>query len=158
MAQSSLFPYNLEYLFSYTADLEKIPEVIGQTPDGILINFYVTGGTISGPKLSGTLTHGGGDWYTLREDGVGISNVRATFQTDDGALIYTDYIGIMDLGPDGAANFAKGQVANIVPLKTTPRYHTAHPQYAWLNRLQCLGVGQVDHTAMTVSYDVYAVM
>lgn len=157
MSENALLPYTLDYLFSYTADLEKIPEVIGQTPDGILINFYVTGGTISGPKLNGTLTHGGGDWYTLRPDGIGISDVRATFQTNDGALIYSAYTGVMDLGEDGAANFAKGQVPNIVPLKVAPRYHTAHPEYLWLNRLQCLGIGQVDHTAMTVSYDVYAV-
>ncbi len=32
---------------------------------------------------------------------------------------------------------------------------TAHPAYAWLNRLQCLGIGEVDLSKNRVTYDVY---
>jgi hypothetical protein len=31
----------------------------------------------------------------------------------------------------------------VVPaLRVVPRYQTSHPDYLWLNRLQCLGIGQ----------------
>ncbi len=38
----SIFDYALEHLFSYTAELEP-PEMIGPVPEGIRVNFYVTG-------------------------------------------------------------------------------------------------------------------
>ena len=157
MPTDAPFPFALEHIFSYTADLDKTPEVIGQTPEGILVNFYVTGGQVTGPKVTGQLSHVGGDWYTLRPDGVGISDVRATMQTADGALIYMAYTGVMDLGEDGCEKFVKQQLPDLIPLRVTPRYHTAHPNYQWLNRLQCIGIGQVDNSQSTVSYDVYAI-
>ena len=38
-----------ELIMSYTAKLAD-PEVIGATPEGIPVNFYVTGGEVTGPK------------------------------------------------------------------------------------------------------------
>jgi hypothetical protein len=35
-----------EYIFSYTAQVRLPPEVIGPTPDGIRVNFYVPGGDV----------------------------------------------------------------------------------------------------------------
>ena len=42
------------------------------------------------------------------------------------------------------------------PTRTTPRLHTAHPSYRWLNRLQCMGIGEVRMTELTYTYDLYA--
>jgi Protein of unknown function (DUF3237) len=53
--------YRLEYIFSYTAQVRLPPEVIGPTPDGIRVNFYVTGGEVDGPKLKGKLAPVGGE-------------------------------------------------------------------------------------------------
>ncbi len=63
---------------SYVVTLENPPEVIGPVPEGIRANFYVTGGEISGPRLQGTVRPVGGDWLTVRTDGMGILDVRAT--------------------------------------------------------------------------------
>ena len=82
-----------EFLFRMFATLEA-PQQIGQTHEGIRSVFYATGGTIEGPRVKGTVLPGGGDWYRQREDGVGELDVRATFKTDDGALIYTHYRGV----------------------------------------------------------------
>jgi hypothetical protein len=43
--------YRPEYIFSYTAQVQLPPEVIGPTPDGIRANFYVIGEEVEGPKL-----------------------------------------------------------------------------------------------------------
>jgi hypothetical protein len=40
-------------------------------------------------------------------------------------------------------------------LRIVPRYHTSHPDYLWLNRLQCVGVGTADLVQHKVSYDIY---
>jgi hypothetical protein len=57
-----------EHVMSYTAQLAA-PEVIGSVPDDLKINFYVTGGTVTGPRISGKFRPVGGDWLTLRRDG-----------------------------------------------------------------------------------------
>lgn len=147
---------NTEYLCSYTASLKNPPEVIGPVPGGLRVNFYVTGGEVTGPKLQGTLRPVGGDWLTVREDGIGILDVRATIESHDGALIEVTYNGVADLGEDGYQRFIDGEVPTKFPLHTAPRFRTAHPDYLWLNRLQCINVGEADLTSFIVRYDVFA--
>src|SRR5271157_1340751 len=77
-----MFDYSLEHLFSYVVSVEK-PQMIGHLPEGIRAIFYVTKGEITGPKLRGRFLPGGGDWLTVRTDGVGILDVRATLERDD---------------------------------------------------------------------------
>jgi len=151
------FPgYTPTYLFSYHAAVRLPPEVIGPVPEGIRANFYVTGGEISGPKITGTILPVGADWLVIRRDGVGILDVRATMQTHDGALIYTQIMGVLDLGSDGYDKFLQGDLPAKVFIRAVPRFQTAHPDYLWLNRLQCLNVGEIDTAAGIVKYDVYS--
>jgi Protein of unknown function (DUF3237) len=98
----------------------------------------------------------GGDWLTLRTDGMGILDVRATIETQEEALIYVSYTGVGDLGEDGYERFLRGEGGGIVPLRVVPRFLTAHSDYQWLNRLQCVGIGQVNLESLEVGYDVYA--
>ena len=152
-----MFDYDLEHIFSYTATLHP-PEVIGPVPEGARVNFYVSDGEATGPKIHGKFHPVGGDWLVVRTDGVGMLDVRATIETrDEEALIYVTYTGVGDLGEDGYERFLRGELSGSVPLRVVPRFLTAHPDYRWLNRLQCLGIGEVDLERSEVSYDVYAV-
>jgi hypothetical protein len=148
---------SLEGIFSYTATVNSPPEVIGPVPEAIRVNFYVTGGRVEGPKLNGKILPVGGDWLTIRTDGVGILDARATFETEDGALIYTTYSGVLDLGEDGYHKFLRQEMPAYIQLRIAPRYYTAHHEYKWLNRVQCLGIGQADMERSEVHYDIYAV-
>lgn len=150
------FPYQMDYVGSYSATLRNPPEVIGALPEGIRINFEVTGGEVGGGSIRGIVRPAGGDWFTLRSDGVGILDVRATIETHDGALIYLHYSGVGDFGPGGHADFLAGKLPKTLGLRTAPQMHTAHPDYAWVNRLQFVGVGAVDLETAVVRYDVYA--
>ena len=147
---------NLTHLFSYEVGLKMPPEVIGEVPEGIRANFYLTGGLIRGPRLQGRVDAVGADWLLLRRDGVGMVDVRTTMVTDDGALIYAAYQGVLDAGENGYRAFLEGRLPPTMPIRTAPRFQTAAPAYAWLNRLQCLGIGSVDMAASKVSYDVFA--
>jgi hypothetical protein len=152
-----MIEYRLEHIMSYTATLTE-PEVIGPLPEGLRVNFYVTGGEVVGPKVSGKIRPVGADWLTIRRDGIGILDVRGTMETTDGALIYVSYTGTADLGENGYEEFLQGKPpASGTPIRTSPRFHTSHPDYLWLNRLHCLGIGQVFSERSEVAYDVYAV-
>ncbi|MES1945529.1 hypothetical protein PC39_15479 [Salinisphaera sp. PC39] len=148
--------YRLEHVTSYSATLESPPEVIGPLPEGIRVNFYVTGGKAEGPRLNGRLRPVGGDWLTIRRDGVGVLDVRATIETPDEALIYVAYNGVAELGEDGYEKFLAGETPERFPLRTAPRLYSAHPDYQWVNRLQFISVGEADLSRFEVHYDVYA--
>ena len=149
--------YSLDYLLSYNATLDP-PEIIGPTPDGLRLNIYITGGEVSGPKIQGKILPVGGDWFTLRPDGIGVLDVRATMKTDDGALIYVSYHGITDLGEDAYDKFLKGETTPQERyVRCNPKLSTAHPNYIWLNRLFCLGIGKLSADLSEIIYDMYAV-
>jgi len=72
---------------------------------------------------------GGGDWVTARADGTFELDLRVTLETDDGALIHMTFTGMRD-------------DANLY-LRTLPRFETAAPKYAFLNRLLAVGIGEI---------------
>ena len=151
-----MIDYTLDHIFSYTG-LLAAPEVIGPVAEGIRVVFYSAGGEISGPALRGRLRPVGGDWMTIRKDGVGLLDVRTTFETHDGALILVAYQGTVDLGADGYDRFLRGDLPATARLRTSPRFTTSHPQYTWLNRIHCIGIGEYDSASNLAAYDVYAV-
>ncbi len=152
-----MFEYCLEHIMSYTAKLGG-RDVIGPVPEGFRINIHVTGGEVTGPRVFGKIRATGGDWLTTRRDGVAMLDVRATIETNDGALIYVTYLGVTDRGENGYENAREGRPgASGAPIHISPRFHTSHPSYLWLNRVHCLGIGRSFPERSEVAYDVYAV-
>jgi hypothetical protein len=149
---------NFEHLFSFTVRLHMPPEVIGPGPAGIRVNFYIAGGEMSGPRCNGKVMPVGGDWILIRRDGVGEVDVRLTMETADGALIYVVYNGVADPGPDSYEAFLNNTLTPTFPIRIAPRFSTAHPAYAWMNRVQAYGVGEVNMADASVTYHVYAVL
>jgi hypothetical protein len=150
-----MYDYELEHICSLKATLENPPEVIGPTPEGLRLHVYITGGEVRGPRLNGRLRPVGGDWLTIRSDGVGVLDIRATMETEDGALIYLAYKGLADAGEDGYQRFLEGTPPPRIPIRGAPRFYTSHPDYLWLNRIQCLNVGEADLENWIVGYDLY---
>jgi hypothetical protein len=144
------------YLLSVSVPLQP-PEIIGETPTGLLVNWFWSPneGTVVGLDAPAKVRKVGGDWMTIRRDGIGVMDVRATVETAEGALIYADYQGYCDFGENGYERFLDRRWPAIAPTRTTPRLHTAHPKYTWLNRVQCIGVGAVHMKALLYTYDLY---
>ncbi|MFT4874608.1 DUF3237 domain-containing protein [Congregibacter sp.] len=150
-----MYDYNLEHICSAKVTLQNPPEAIGPTPEGLRVNFYITGGEVNGPRLKGKFLPVGADWLIIRSDGVGVMDIRATIETRDGALIYVAYNGFIDAGEDGYTKFIEGNLPARMPIRGAPRFSTAHPDYLWLNRIQCVNVGEVDLNSSVVGYDLY---
>ena len=150
------FSFETEFLCNLEADL-SVPEIIGQVPEGLRIIFYIQGGTFAGPKMRGTIKPGGADWFLLRPDGVGRLDVRATIETDDGALIYVYYQGLIDFPEEVKKELAQGilPVGGKFRILTNPIFRTSCEKYCWLNGTFAVGVGSTGENK--VSYSIYRI-
>jgi len=145
----------LDYLMSYQATL-KPAQPIGRGPFGNRQIAEVTGGTFEGPRLKGELLSCGGDWILIDDAGIGRLDVRATFKTHDGAHIYAQYTGVLEMNDKVAEAFASGGGTEFGDsyFMTQPRFETGDERYGWLNRLVTVGQGRL--LPGGVAYDVYA--
>lgn len=151
------FPYALDYVARVSVPLQDPPYVVGDTPDGLRIVYPVApGGTIRGPRINGTFEPTGGDWMRIREDGIGIAGVSALVRTDDGALLLTEYSGVVDFGPDGQRRILAGDPPAEAEANLCPRFVASDPAWAWVNRLQMIAFGRVTFATLLVEYDIYA--
>src|SRR5438067_8726265 len=121
------------------APLQKL----GAVPHGARVIAPIAGGTFEGPRLSGKVLPGGGDWTLLRSDGVLELDLRVTLETDDGALIYMTSFGLRHGPPETLAALARGELVDpsTYYFRTAPRFETSAPQFAFLNRLIAIASG-----------------
>jgi len=131
-------------LMTYTGEL-RAPVNVGTGPYGNRVIFEVIGGTFEGPRLRGRLLSGGGDWLLIDGEGVGHLDVRATFETHDGAAIYVQYYGRLVL-TEALNQALQGQGETQFGAEhffSQPRFETGDPRYTWLNRVMAVGEGRV---------------
>ncbi len=148
--------YDLEYLYSSQSKLRLPPELIGESPAGLRLIVYREGGELVGPRLRGRFLPVGGDWLIVRPDGMGVVDARGTIETHDGALIYNYYSGLADFGENALEQIRRGQLPPAKIVRTLPRFETSHPDYLWLNRVQAVGIAQVNPDLGGSITDVYA--
>jgi len=59
-------------------------------------------------------------------------------------LINVSYKGFTGLGEDAYDGYLKGETtAQERYVQSNPKASIAHPNYVWLNRLFCLGIGKI---------------
>jgi hypothetical protein len=150
--------WNWDTTFLWACKVAIRKQVIGALPDGLRINLEVTDGRFVGPRFEGVVLPGGINWMRIRDDGVAIVNVTECLQTRTGARIDSVYDGIIDLGPAGYARAVRGEFVPLPPFVVAPTYVTADKELAWLNRVQCIGVGRMDMKALRAEYDIYMVI
>src|SRR5262245_29644537 len=116
---------------------------IGAVPHGTRVTAPITEGHFEGPRLRGKVLPGGGDWTLLRADGVLELDLRITLQTDDGALIHMTSFGFRHGSADVMAALARHETVDpsTYYFRTTLRFETGHPKYAFLNRLLAVSSG-----------------
>ena len=146
-------PLHTEYLF--TMDI-----AVGapQPVSGGLRVVPVTGGSVTGPALTGEVLGGASaDWLRVEPDGTAQMDVRLTIKAASGALIYVQYSGIRTGAPEVLARLGQGEPVppSDYYFRVAIRFETGDAQLAWLNRVLAVGVGQRPPSGPR--YDVYAV-
>jgi hypothetical protein len=122
---------------------------LGEGPCGSRVIVPIASGHFEGPRLRGNVLPGGGDWTLLRRDNVLELDLRLMLETDDGALIEMRSFGLRHGPPEVLAALARGESvdASTYYFRTTPRFETGHPKYAFLNRLLAAASGDGDSSS-----------
>lgn len=150
-------PPRSEFLFTLTGRVGPAIEV-GVLPHGQRRIVPIEGGDFQGPRLRGRVLPVGADWMLIRPDGVAVIDVRATLQTDDGALIYLRYGGYRHGPPEVMQALSRGEPADpsTYYFRISPVFETGAGKYAWLNRIVATGTGR--RVAAGPVYDIYEIL
>jgi len=133
------------------------PQELGETPHGRRRIIPITGGRVSGDRLSGRVLPGGADWQIVRADGVADLDARYTIETADGALVYVTNRGVRHGPAEVIRKLAAGEPVDpaLYYMRTTPWFETGDTRYAWLNRVVCVATGA--RRAAAVELDVFEI-
>lgn len=116
-------PPSLRFVFEERVDLEPA-EAAGSNPRGAGNRIGITGGTISGPMLQGTVLPGGADWQLIRSDGCSEIVADYFIRADDKSLIHVRNVGLAC-----GADAERGAYARATPVFTAPV-----GKHDWLNK------------------------
>jgi hypothetical protein len=134
------------------------PLELGEIPPGRRRIVALTGGTFSGPDLTGVLLPGGSaDWQTVLPDGTALGDIRYTLQTDDGDLLTVQSRSIRHGRPEVLARLAAGEQVDPreYVFRASTQIQTAAQHLLWLDRGVFVTVGA--RRPAGVSYETYLV-
>ncbi len=119
------------------------PVTVGGGPKGTRLVIDVPAVKLSGDRINAVLaTNDAADWATFSDDGkLAALDVRLTLKTDDGAFIYVEYCGRMDV--------------ETGLISVAPTFQTGSPEYSWLNGVQAVSAGKVDAETGLLMYTIY---
>ena len=150
------FDAGLEYVAKVELKFGE-PQYVGEIPWGMRINWVIADAKVSSSVFQGTMLEAAADNMLIRRDGMGVVNMRATIQLDDGALLDVVSGGYVDFGADGYRRAVAHDLPDVAPVALAPLISTKHPKYAWLGRIQCIGVGHTHLSDLWACYDIYSV-
>jgi hypothetical protein len=143
-------------IFSIEAELDAIMS-LGRTPMGERRIIGIRGGTVRGHKCNGHVLPGGADWQIIRADGAADIQARYTIESDQGARVLVDSVGLRHGPPEVIEKLARGD--NVDPalyyFRTVMRFETGDKGLDWMNRIIAVARGQ--RLARAVRLDVYEV-
>ncbi|MBV9312694.1 MAG: DUF3237 family protein [Pseudonocardia sp.] len=118
----------------------------------------LTGGTFTGPEISGTLVPGASaDWQTILPDGTALGDIRYTLQTDDGDLLYVQSHSVRHGTVEVLARLGRGEDvdASEYTFRAATQIETAASELDWLNKGVFISVA--GRQAARVIYETYLV-
>jgi hypothetical protein len=147
-----------EQVFDYYALLEA-PVVIGPGPAGNRIFWEARGGKVRGPRISGEVLTGGGDWALIGPDGWTRLDVRGQCRTNDGALLYMSYRGLIE--PTEAVMSAVTSAGETTfddqYFRIWLQVETGDERYRWLTQSALVGRGRI-RAGRGVAYEVFRLL
>lgn len=130
------------------------PIELGASPRGRRRIIPITGGTVTGERLSGTILDLGADWQTVFADGTAELDTRYAMKTHDGALIDIRNFGYRHGPKEVLEKLGRGEKVDpaLYYMRTQPRFETGDERYAWLNRTIFCGTGMRNADSVRLSF------
>ena len=131
---------------------------LGQAKHGERRYVPLTGGTVSGPELSGEVVAGGVDWQIQRADGVLDIAAHYVIRASDGALVEVQSDGMRHASPEVMAALARGEALprEAYYFRTVMRFRTGAEALKRLNTVMAISVGE--RMAAGVRLEVFEVL
>lgn len=132
----------LEFVFELRVEVGE-EQHIGRGPGEELGFTPITGGTVEGPRLSGAVLPGGGDWWVCRGDTTQL-DARYLLRADDGSVIDIVNRGYFRADEALLQRLAAGDAVTEEELyyRTAPVFQTDAPAHAWLAEHQFIGMAR----------------
>ncbi|MEV5823171.1 DUF3237 domain-containing protein [Micromonospora harpali] len=149
---------DLEFEARCTAQL-KSPLMVGAGPLGIRMVFQVVEGELSGPRIKARVVGAGADWVLVGSDNWARMDVRAQFETEDGAVLYAQYHGLIEMNDATVRALAEGTPTEFTDhyFRITPRLETGGEGYEWVNQALFVGQGRF-LPGLGLEYEIYRIV
>ena len=123
----------LEFVFEIRAQVGAVLRG-GAGRLGERLHIPITGGTVSGPRLSGRVVPGGSDWLLARPDGASVIDAHYTIVADDGTPIYVRNRGLRVSSADVLARLQQGQPVadDEMYFRSAPSFDAPDGPHGWL--------------------------
>jgi Protein of unknown function (DUF3237) len=134
------------------------PLDLGDGPQGRRRIVPLSGGTFSGPEISGTLVPGASaDWQTVLPDGTALGDIRYTLQTQAGELLYVQSRAVRHGRAEVLARLGRGEEVDPSEyvFRAATQITTAAPALDRLNKGVFISVA--GRQAAGVIYETYLV-
>jgi len=119
------------------------PIEVGRTAHGQRRMIPITGGTITGPRLSGRVIPGGADYQIIESPTFTRLEAKYVLETDDGDRAFIDNRGIRTGSADDVRRLAEGLPVDPAKIyfRSVAQFETAADSLAWLQEKIFIGVG-----------------
>jgi hypothetical protein len=119
------------------------PIVAGDFGYGVRRIIPILGGAVRGESVSGRIFPCGADFQVIRPGGLTELEAKYGFETDDGAVVYIENVGIRFGPKDLLDRIAKGDVVDpsLIYFRSVPKFETGSAKYRWLMENLFIGVG-----------------
>jgi hypothetical protein len=119
------------------------PVEIGRTPAGIRRIVPITGGTVSGPLLTGRVLPGGADFQVIRTGTETVADARYVLESDRGERVYVQNLALRTGSAEDVERLRQDLPVDPARIyfRSTPRFETEAPRLAELTSHVFVGSG-----------------
>jgi hypothetical protein len=130
------------------------PIDVGETRNGRRRIIPIVSGTVSGPRLQGTVREGGSDWQHLQPDGLTELVARYLIEASDGTLITVVNRGVRRGPPEVMARLIAGEKVDpsLVYFRAIPTMEAPPGPHDWLNRSIFVTAGERSPDAVVIRF------
>ena len=144
----------LEYLGRLNIEVAA-PVEVGRTYAGQRRVIPITGGSLTGPKVSGTILNAGADFQVIRSATESDLDARYVIELDDGARLFVMNVAYRTGSAEDITALAEGHEvpAERIYFRCAPRFEVADSDtssWRWLESTVVIGSGRREPDAVII--------